>query len=496
MTNRSLAQRIFSFPTMLGGALLLTLFLLASSPNRSGRALSDPDIWWHLANAKYLVTTHHFIRQDFYSFTLSGTRWLNIEWLAELPYYFAFHAFSYTGLYLMTMVLASAIVLGTYWLAWLRTGDVKASFATGWIAVFFASVSLAPRMLLFGWLLLVVQLLIEQLFRKGRDYTWAMPVVFALWINLHGSWMIGFVLWLVWVGSGFVRGRWGAVVAIPWTPQQRKKLLIVTAVSLAALLLNPYGWRLVAYPFDMAFAQAENLKQIAEWATIDFHGLRGKFVMGVLFLMVVLNLVRRRRWPLSELLMALIVVYSGLTYSRFLFMAGIVLAPMLAVDLGWGVRWLLGGYDPKTDGVGRNVAALAVLGAVIVYTIPPVAAMHVGAMDSFPEQALPRLAQIPASARIFNHYEWGGFMIWNQPQHHTFVDSRTDIFVHAGTLTDYASAVTPFHSLEVLDKYHIDYVFIPHETAMAYLLEQSAGWTVDYKDDLTVIFRRTTVAKP
>jgi len=41
--------------------------------------MRDPDIWWHLRNAQTLLTTHHFIRQDTYSFTTFGQSWINPE---------------------------------------------------------------------------------------------------------------------------------------------------------------------------------------------------------------------------------------------------------------------------------------------------------------------------------------------------------------------------------------------------------------------------------
>ena len=43
---------------------------------------NDPDIWWHMRNAEYLIQTHHFPNQDMYSFTAEGDPWINHAWLA------------------------------------------------------------------------------------------------------------------------------------------------------------------------------------------------------------------------------------------------------------------------------------------------------------------------------------------------------------------------------------------------------------------------------
>src|SRR5689334_9217032 len=55
--------------------------------------LNDPDIWWHLRNAQYLLQHHQFPRFDMYSFTAAGHPWINHEWLSEVPYYVAYRAF-------------------------------------------------------------------------------------------------------------------------------------------------------------------------------------------------------------------------------------------------------------------------------------------------------------------------------------------------------------------------------------------------------------------
>src|SRR5947209_10985350 len=60
--------------------------------------MNDPDIWWHMRNAEYLLQQHHFPRTDMYSFTVAGHPWINHEWLSEIPYYLAYKGFGLVGL--------------------------------------------------------------------------------------------------------------------------------------------------------------------------------------------------------------------------------------------------------------------------------------------------------------------------------------------------------------------------------------------------------------
>lgn len=480
------AGKVFSFPVVLAAALMLTLFLLATESESGTRILSDPDIWWHLQNARDLLTTRHFIRTETHTFTVSGKPWIDPEWLAEVPYYFGYRWLGDRGLFFVMMGAAELIVLGVFLLSWMRSRDVKASFLASWVAVMLASVSLGPRTLLLGWLFLVVELAVLWTYREGRDFTWVLPPLMCLWINTHGSWLIGFVLMLVFAASGFLQGKWGAIESPGWNAAQRRKWLLACGLSFAALFLNPYGWRLVVYPFDLAFQQKVNLAVVEEWASLNFHELRGKILLGTLLAMAVLNLVRRRTWLLSDLLFAAIVIYGGVSYSRFVFLAGIVLSPMFAIDL----RGALGPYDAKQDRAYVNAAALSALLALLVWRNPSRARLHEGVASFSPESAMPQIQQLPPDARVLNYFEWGGYLMWNSPHLSLFVDSRTDIFDHEGVLLDYARALEGLQCHEVLDKYRIGYVLLPPTTPLSYVLAHDPHWKTDYRNARTVLFER------
>lgn len=78
-TGTNLWKKILSFPVLLAIGLGAAIFLLDSG------SIADPDIWWHLRNAEVLVQSHSVVHHDFYSFTATGSRWINEAWLSELP---------------------------------------------------------------------------------------------------------------------------------------------------------------------------------------------------------------------------------------------------------------------------------------------------------------------------------------------------------------------------------------------------------------------------
>src|SRR5262245_20602469 len=272
--NLPLLRMVFSFPVMLTIGLLAIVWALSS-----GKA-NDPDIWWHLRNAEHLFQTHQLPSQDMYSFTVAGKDWMNYEWLAEIPFYLAWRAGGLAGVNLLWMLVVQAIFAGLLYLSYRSSKNFKASVLACGFCSFLAVVSFGPRTILFGYVCMVLLLIILERFRStGRGPLWLLPPLFCICVKAHASWLIGLSVFGITVAAGLVEGRWGRIEASRWTPTQFRKLVLTGMASAGALFINPFGWRLVIYPFEFAAKQKLNVAHIAEWVSVDFHNARGKFVL-------------------------------------------------------------------------------------------------------------------------------------------------------------------------------------------------------------------------
>ena len=478
-------RRAFSFLTMLAFLLVTLEFIMTRG------SVVDPDIWWHLRNAEYLFQHHQFPRADMYSFTVVGQPWINHEWLSEIPYYLAWRAGGLGGMDAVMFATISLIFLGLLYLSYMETRHFKAAIVACCFLTFIASVSFGPRTILFGYLYLVLLLVILQRFRqKGNAPLWLIPPLFCLWANTHGSWSLGLIVFSIITAAGFAQGSWGRVDAQRWTPSQMGKLAVTGLASVAALFVNPFGSRLVFYPFDMAFRQKLNISHVAEWVSVDFHDLRGKFVLALLLTLLVTALLRRTRWRLAELGLVLFALYSGLTYVRFLFLLAIVIAPVLTRILEFVPQ-----YRPKADTPLINALVICLMIGSIIHYWPTSAEMQRSISEKYPTQALTYLKAHPPDGPVLNFYLWGGYLAWNDRALKVFIDSRVDIYEYAGVLKDYLDLLNLSQSKSILDKYKIRYVLFPQpggysESALTYVLEHDSQWNVIYSDATTVLLER------
>jgi len=469
-----------SFLVVLTFILLTLVFILAHGK------VADPDIWWHLHNADYLIHHHSLPRYDMYSFSVAGQPWMNHEWLAELPYYFAWRVLGLSGLQALSVAILSLIFLGVLYLSYRECGNYKAAVLASSYAVFLGRVSFGPRTILFGYLCLVVLLIILQRFRQTEHAAlWLIPPLFCLWVNTHGSWFIGMIIFSTIVAGGVMRLKWGMIDSEPWTATQRKDLLLAWSASVASLFVNPFGARLVFYPLDLAYRQTLNIEHVEEWVSVNFHDARGKFVIVLLIILLVSSLVRPRRWVLSELVVGLFVLYSGLTYVRFLLLLGVAMAPVLAKIVAF-----LPPYRRELDTPVINTFAILLMIAGTAYYWPRESQLQRSVEDQYPLQAITYLKAHPPSGPIVNYYLWGGYLNWKDPQLKVFVDGRADIFEYSGVFQDYLSSLMLDAPERILDKYKARYILFPHQEPFTYFMEHDPKWKTVYSDQLSVLLER------
>lgn len=476
-----LASAVFSFPALCMLLLVMVIF------GFSVRRIAEPDIWWHMRNAAYLFQHHAFPRIDTYSFGATGSPWLNFEWLSEIPFFLAFKAGGLRGILAVYFAVLVLIYSGIYYRGCHAGADCKDATVVTFLAILLGAVSFGPRTLLFGWLCMVGLLIVLDHFQRTSNGLWLLPPLFALWINLHGSWIFGIVVLVIVIASGLVEGEWGLVVARRWSALQLKKLLLALTACLAALFVNPFGYKLVLYPFDLLFRQQATMKSLEEWQSVDFATGNGKLALIVIFALLAAALFSRRRWRLDEVILMAFALWAALSHARFLFFAGIIMVPILAPRLH-----LFAPYDRERDKCWLNAAFMAALIGWLIFSFPSSAQLQRQVSEEYPTAALRFMQRQHVNGAVFNNFEWGGYIEWNAPEFKPFIDGRTDIFVYNGTMEDYLKAVAIQTPLEIMDKYKIDYVLLAPTQPLGYVLEYSPAWRMIYEDKVAKLYQRST----
>ncbi|MGH9432381.1 MAG: hypothetical protein ACRD3T_12650, partial [Terriglobia bacterium] len=181
--------------------VVLAVTLVAGTWATARFRLPDPDTWWHVAVGQTILTHHALPVSDVYSFTAPGSAWIAYEWLGEVLMAAADRAGGLQGLEGLLLGLASMWVLLLWGFAYVRTRNVKASFVAVILLLPLAAVQFSLRPQLLGYIFLLLTLIVLEKYQQGSRWVlWVLPLLFAVWVNTHGSFVLGlFVIALYWV---------------------------------------------------------------------------------------------------------------------------------------------------------------------------------------------------------------------------------------------------------------------------------------------------------
>jgi hypothetical protein len=472
---------VFSFPVALVSLLLpLTVLTLRSRFN-------DPDMWWHLKMGQIIWTTHHIPTVDLFSYTARHHPWIPHEWLSQLTIYAAYRAGGYSGLMAWLCIFSAALLVAGYLLCSIYSGNSKVAFVGALVIWLFATVGFAVRPQMIGYVLLIVELLLLHLGRaRNPRWFWALPPLFAFWVNCHASFFIGMVIAVITCTLSFIGFQAGSLTSVKWDPARRRYLAWSLALSLAALFLNPVGTRQILYPIDTMLHQPIGLSQVQEWQPLQVTDHRAVLLLLLLLCIFLLVLVRRSELVLQELVFLALGSWMALSHQRMLFVFGILAAPVLSRMLSE----LWDGYDAEDDRPLLNAGLISISLLVAVWAVPGQRALATQVEQSSPVKAVNFLKTRHVSGQMLNDYVYGGYLIWAAPEYPVFIDGRADVFEWTGVFAEYGKwATLESDPRELLDKYKVDFCLMSRNAPMARVLPLM-GWNPIYSDNLSVIFTR------
>jgi hypothetical protein len=409
----------------------IVLFILGMVLGRS----VDSDTWWHLSDGRWMVQHGQILAADPFSYTRLGAIWSHPGYPYEVALYFVYQWLGYLGVDLLAAALLSAVFL-VEWNA-LKTGPVRRFLLVG-ASILLSIAYWSARPNIFTLLFAVLFLLVLEKYRKGnRRVIWALPVLMLLWANLHGGFLAGFLLvsiygvddWL----CDFQAGHFHSLSDLKYF-RGLKTIGGVLLLMALATLVNPYGINQYREILLTAGRTAEQT-MIQEWLSPDFHSLYGQFFLLAIAASLFIVGMARKPVRVSSLLLLIVFTSMALVSRRHLGLFAVV-APFAWLPLlGWeeSTPVLNDGerrsHEPKRNPVmtGLSLAFLMYCLAVLALVVPVAAARPVN-LAHFPARAVNYLKGAQPPGRLFNNFNWGGYLTWTLPEYPVFVDGRSDIY--------------------------------------------------------------------
>lgn len=354
--------------------------------------IGDNSFLWHVTAGRVQNSSGSVLTADPFSFSLQGQAWRTQSWLADVGYGW-FDDRIGLGLVPWLRFLAAialfAIAAATVWRV---SSSIQAIASVSFLTALLAVPYLNPRPVVFSYVLLALVVLIEE----RPKLRWAHPAIFYVWAALHGSWVIG---------AGYL------VLSVLKRREYRRITSEAPWIALATLV-TAHGWGVIEYL--VAFqSNSGALSLISEWAPPDLVSIpRLPFTAALLILLFAAadGSVSRR-----DIGFVVPIVLVGLTTSRSVLPAFLMLVPSLGVGLG---GLLASRFSRPLVGVRAIVAAIIVLPLLLPVT---------GGLDD--ERFPVELVEQARGRRVFHDDVVGGYMIYAAwPATEVLVDDRAELY--------------------------------------------------------------------
>jgi len=476
--------------------LCLALFVAASGAYYVSPPFADNDLWGHVYFGDAVLKSGHLPTTNQYSFTAPDYPWINHEILAECLFALVFSRLGSPGLLGVKLVVGLATLGVLARAASRRSPHPLACAAALVVCASLMSWGFLVRPQIFTFLALAV--VWERLRRWDDTRSWRslaiLPLLFGVWVNTHGGVAAGIGVLFIYVAA---RCR-------SLEPSQRAPLVAIAALSLLALLVNPYGINLPIFlARDLLLS-----RQITEWEPLPpltvSSPLQGVVLVyaATLALLVVGIFVNREKQP-WELLVLGIAALATFRHQRHLPLFAIVATPFLAETIGSAGDVL---------GRGARIATLsATATGLLAFGIFGVALLQFARLVSlysafqgqifvspllFPVSAVGFIQRNQLRGNLVLPFDWGEYAIWHlYPGCRVSVDGRYTT-AYPDEVLDQSFRFLSGEPLWQSSLEGADIVLLDRRQPIVREMFGNADWQYVYSDNVALVFVRKTASTP
>lgn len=470
---------IFPFLVVFVGALYL--------PN-------DADLGWHLKYGEYFFKHGSLLRENIFSSEMINFHWANTSWLTDLITY---SIFSLGGFWGLTLASAFVVTLTFFFFS-------KAFQLTYWqqslifpLLLYLEepvnSVSFRGQLMSIALLGLLFYILMHYERTRGKSI-YILPLLFLLWSNLHGQFILGLGLLIFWFICFAIREYISFKKNFSLLVITLKKTVVIIMLSLLTTFINPFGAGV--YLAVLEHFGNPLLKSVIEYLPPQELSMSwwNQIIIGMLLSIGILSIYFQKK--LKELFP--ILSLTTLLYGLSLYVK----------RYSWSMYYLTIPFlQPIADFIKPNSSRMRFIGGTILFSITltvllvlksPLQQFQLMSWERYCHDFLecsPKSMKFLLSQQykgpIMTMYNWGGWMIWNYPQIKPSIDGRMHLWKDEKGYSAFKEYYAYEQNLEDINnsKYNIVYISSkkPIYQRLIQLVRENK-WRIVYQDRFAAIF--------
>jgi hypothetical protein len=461
----------------------------------------DPDTAWHIATGA-LWSAQGVVTQDPWSWTMDGANWLNYSWGYGVIIEWLYRHTTATILFPLTIFWYAGLVSAMCHLA-LKQGANAACVVivlSVVLMIIYPGVLLRPNMITLAFAI-ISYFFLRDLERFSEWVSWVtIPLLTLLWINLHGGFVVLFLIFAVFGAEALIQRDWDRLA----------KLTVMGGICFVLTFANPFGYGI--WDGVRIALQSQFNSEIKEWQPANFS--ENIFLLVLLGLFLIGSGFDDKRTRLADRIWVFVLFYYTVTSLRHSVMFALFAIPFASVALSRTAEvlpfshWLLRLGERLNEILKQPeirpamFVACMVIGIAVASPYPRDAML--GSHADLPREKLSQddltyLQTHYAGKKLLNHYDLGGYLIlWGQGNPKVFVDGRAGNLYPDALLMEYRDfmrfAGQDTRGKEVHKKYGFTHVILPKTLDLTSWFKNDV-WEADYVGESVVVFRIKALKK-
>jgi hypothetical protein len=404
------------------------------------RPIWHTDVWGHLSYGRYIAETGSLPTTEPLLPLARGMPFVDSPWLSQ---WIGFGVVSLDrlqlaglqGLYAIAITCCGAMLS---WRSYRQTHNGWFTLLSLGAFLFVAWIPLTVLRPQLAGLVCYVYLLTRLSRRTTSAADWVIvPVLFALWANLHASFFVGLATLACFCAgrAADVLRRTGSFRAAVRDERVRRTFLL-GELAAAAVLVNPYTIGL--YAEALRVSGNENLQDLTEWHPLTLRDGQGQMFIMVALALAVLYRLTPRRVRSWEVLMLIGLGLATMWTSRMIVWWAPV-AALLIAQHAFAV-WRAWSHGPLVPQPAPRAGKWSFVAAGLVwisFMLSPFGIAVIHGKHTSPSRTLSKftptfaveyLTSHPPQGMVFNTYEWGDYLQWAGPKDlQLFVNSHAHL---------------------------------------------------------------------
>jgi len=547
MNRYNISNKIGNFFNFSKIFKFLFFILFATLILKDSFSYLNPDLGWHLEIGQRIVSERNIQTVEQRDFPIIGKPWIDHEWLMNATTFFVYDHFGYINtsllfgsIVILTLVILIKFVSEKYKL---QTNSI---FTVHLLAIFgligtlpFLGVRMQQISVLYLLLFLIVIDTYEKKYSTLK-LLWLIPIL-CVWSFFHAGFFTGVLLIILWIFTKLFEYLLMEINCLKKIKiffnldknigkKKRLKIIyiftLISAISILSTLLTPHGIKL--YEFVIECFNPFMFSHIAEWIPIYSYPINyiELFYISVVisaFIWIFIknsylkddNFIKLTAWEIALFFFFLAMTIKSRRNFPLFFIATFSFTVKTYVDLFIPVKNIF----PKSNLTKIFIIFLIVILVLLninnflqtrFTNIPFQSYCH-----SYPCKAIDYLKNSRYSdAKMFNHYGWGGFIIWTWPKKQIFIDGRFPAYPVNGRtfLEEYYDFFDKDKVEQKLDQYDIGVVLLEKRGKINFswidkyvfsinakminskknelleYLSDSSQWSQVYADEISIIY--------